>query len=217
MTPPAPSTCTRSPSHRKPMRTTERGLRPSCSSMARPARGMRWRSGFWGGVAYWEPSTPEAVQAPLTSPGSAMSDPVVVLLVEDEPLVRILLSELLTESGFRVVEAANAQEALTILGAELDVRVMLTNVDMPPGLNGYELARHVHELWPGVGILVTSGRQRPTNGDLPRGAAFLAKPMPNEVLVSYVKAAVERSTRAVEDMAVEVERTVVPFPRRTQN
>jgi CheY-like chemotaxis protein len=145
-----------------------------------------------------------------------MSDPVVVLLVEDEPLVRILLSELLTENGFRVVEAANAQEALTIFGAELDVRVMLTDVDMPPGLNGYELARHVHERWPGVGILVTSGRRWPTNGDLPQGAAFLAKPMPNEVLVSYVKAAVERSTGAAEDTAVEVERTVVPFPKRAK-
>ena len=145
-----------------------------------------------------------------------MSDPVVVLLVEDEPLVRIVLSELLADSGFRVLEAANAQEALTILGAELDVRVMLTDVDMPPGLNGYELARHVHERWPGVGILVTSGRQWPTDGDLPQGAAFLTKPMPNEVLVFYVKAAVERAIRAAEDTAVEVERTVVPFPRRAK-
>jgi CheY-like chemotaxis protein len=145
-----------------------------------------------------------------------MSDPVVVLLVEDEPLVRILLSELLTESGYRLVEAANAQEALTILGAELDVRVMLTDVDMPSGPNGYELARLVHERWPEVGILVTSGRQWPTNGNLPRRATFLAKPMPSEVLVSYVKAVVERATRAAEDTAVEVERTVVPFLRRAK-
>ena len=104
----------------------------------------------------------------------------------------------------------------SVLGAELGVRVMQTDVDMPPGLNGYELPRHVHERWPGVGILVTSGRQWPTDGDLPRGAAFLAKPMPNEVLVCYVKAAVERATRAAEDTAVEVERTVVPFPRRAK-
>lgn len=108
------------------------------------------------------------------------------------------------------------EKALTILAAELDIRVMLTDVDMPPGLNGYELARHVHERWPGVGILVTSGRRWPTNGDLPQGAAFLAKPMPNEVLVSYVKAAVERAIRAAEDTAVEVERTVVPFPKRAK-
>jgi CheY-like chemotaxis protein len=145
-----------------------------------------------------------------------MSDPVVVLLVEDEPLVRIFLSERLVESGLRVLEAANAQAALTILGADLDVQVMLTDVDMPPGLNGYELARLVHERWPGVGILVTSGRHWPTDGDLPPGAAFLAKPMPNEVLVSSVRAAEERATRAAKDTAVEVERTLVPFPRRTQ-
>jgi FixJ family two-component response regulator len=96
----------------------------------------------------------------------------------------------------------------SVLGAELDVRVMLTDVDMPPGLNGYELARLVHKRWPGVGILVTSGRQWPTDGDLPRGAAFPAKPMANEVLVSYVQAAVERATRAAANTAVEVERTV---------
>jgi len=142
-----------------------------------------------------------------------MSDPPVVLVVEDEPLIRILLSDLLSESGFRVLEAANATEALMILAADLDVRVMLTDVDMPPGLNGYELARQVHERWPGVGILVTSGRQWPTEGDLPEGAAFLAKPFPNEVLVSYVQAAAERTARAAEDTAVEADGTVIPFPK----
>jgi CheY-like chemotaxis protein len=142
-----------------------------------------------------------------------MSDPAVVLLVEDEPLVRILLSELLDESGFRVLEAANAQEALTILGAELNVSVLITDVDMPPGLNGYGLARRVHERWPGVEILVTSGRQWPIEGDLPEGAAFLAKPVPNEVLVSYVQAAAERAAHAIVETSVEVDRTVVPFPK----
>jgi len=142
-----------------------------------------------------------------------MSNSPVVLLVEDEPLVRIFLSDLLDESGFRVLEAANAEEALTILGAELDVHVMLTDVDMPPGLNGYELARRVHEHWPGVEILVTSGRQWPTEGDLPHGAVFLAKPFPNEGLVSQIRAAVERAAKAAEDACVEADGTVVPFPK----
>jgi CheY-like chemotaxis protein len=147
-----------------------------------------------------------------------MSDPSpVVLLVEDEPLVRILLSDLLSESGFRVLEAASATEALMILAADLDVRVMLTDVDMPPGSTGYELARQVHERWPGVEILVTSGRQWPTEGDLPPGAMFLAKPFPNEGLIFQVKAAAERAARAAQPSAgaggVEGDAKVIPFPK----
>jgi CheY-like chemotaxis protein len=142
-----------------------------------------------------------------------MSNPPVVLLAEDVPLVRILLSDLFTESGLRVLEAADAEEALTILGAELNVSVLITDVDMPPGLNGYELARQVHERWPGVEILVTSGRHWPKEGDLPHDAAFLAKPVRSEVFVSYAQAAAERGARASMDPRVEMGGTVIPFPR----
>jgi CheY-like chemotaxis protein len=137
----------------------------------------------------------------------------VILLVEDEPLVRIFTGELLTEAGFKVLEAANASEALTILGADLTVSVLLSDVDMPPGVDGYELARTVHERWPTVEILVMSGRQWPQQGDLPEGAAFLGKPVPNEVLVSYVQAAAARAAagRGLSEDNVG-EGTVIPFP-----
>jgi CheY-like chemotaxis protein len=140
-----------------------------------------------------------------------------VLLVEDEPLIRLFISELLEEAGFKVVEAANAAEALVILEAGLPVNVVLTDVDMPMGCNGFELAHRVHESWPDAEILIMSGRQWPSQGDLPPGAAFLAKPCPNEAIISHVHSAAERTRRPYrmgKGMPTPVEAAkVLPFPK----
>ena len=135
----------------------------------------------------------------------------VVLLVEDEPLVRLVVAELLFEAGFRVIEAANAAEALAVLDSGLPVHVLLADVDMPPGINGYALAHQVRERWPAVEVLVTSGRHWPGEGDLPAGAAFLAKPCPSEVIVLQVGSAAQRARAA--RAAVGAEPDVVPVPK----
>ncbi|MBW4960235.1 response regulator, partial [Klebsiella pneumoniae] len=57
----------------------------------------------------------------------------VVLLVEDDPLVRMVTADILLDADFRVIEAANADEALTVLSAGVEVDVLLSDVDMPPG------------------------------------------------------------------------------------
>jgi DNA-binding NtrC family response regulator len=145
--------------------------------------------------------------------------PGVVLLVEDEPLVRLVIADILIDADFRVIEAVNAAEALTVLEAGVEIDVVLSDVEMPPGANGYELARHVHAHWPGIEILITSGREWPREDDLPPGAAFLAKPCPNDALVSHVQAAVERAHAAKAARAVQEapdaasDETVVPFPK----
>ena len=141
-----------------------------------------------------------------------------VLLVEDEPLIRLFLSELLEDAGFRVVEAANGAEALVLMEAGLQVDVVLTDVDMPTGCNGFELAHRVNELWPGTELLIMSGRQWPSAGDLPPGAAFLAKPCPNEAIVSHVVSAAERRKRlfyVAETTRQPTERdsNILPFPK----
>ncbi|WP_210485194.1 response regulator [Microvirga antarctica] len=139
-----------------------------------------------------------------------------VLLVEDEPLIRLFLSELLEESGFKVIEAANAVEALTILEAGREVTVMLTDVDMPAGRSGFELARTVSKCWPHIEILIMSGRQWPARGDLPAGAAFLAKPCPNETIVAHVESAVLRTRRLSQPDAAPNEAgsaEILPFPK----
>jgi DNA-binding NtrC family response regulator len=140
-----------------------------------------------------------------------------VLLVEDEPLIRLFLAELLEDAGFRVVEAANAVEALVVLEAGLRVNVLLTDVDMPLGCSGFELAHRVHKAWPEVEILIMSGRQWPAHGDLPPGAAFLAKPCPNDAIVSHVHSAAERTKRAYHSRqvthAVETAAKILPFSK----
>lgn len=137
-----------------------------------------------------------------------------VLLVEDEPLIRLFIAELLEDAGFRVVEAANAVEALVILEAGLPVNVLLTDVDMPVGCNGFELAHKVHECRPEAEILIMSGRQWPACGDLPPGAAFLAKPCPNEAIVSHVHSAAERTRWAkVSARGQGAPAKILPFPK----
>ena len=92
--------------------------------------------------------------------------PEIILLVEDEALVRMLASDILTEeAGYRVIEAVNADEALTLLEARPDVRLVFTDVDMPGSLNGFTLARIVDMRWPKIRIIVTSGHARPGAGD----------------------------------------------------
>src|SRR5690606_34227455 len=109
-----------------------------------------------------------------------------VLLVEDEPLIRLFMAELLEDAGFRVFEAAHAGEAGEILNARQGVEVMVTDVDMACGADGFDLARNVSNSFPHIEILILSGRRWPSCGDLPPGAAFLSKPCPNEAIVSHV-------------------------------
>ncbi|EIM24891.1 response regulator [Microvirga lotononidis] len=128
-----------------------------------------------------------------------MSDPKpigVILLVEDEPLVRLVAAEILMEAHFRVIEAADAEEALTVLKAEICVDVLLSDVEMPPGMDGFELAWQVHRIRPWIGLLIASGRQWPRENDLPPGAVFLAKPYSQATLLSHVRAAVETAKAA---------------------
>jgi CheY-like chemotaxis protein len=145
--------------------------------------------------------------------------PGVVLLVEDEPLVRLVVADILLEADFRVIEAANPDEALTVLQAGVEVDVLLSDVEMPSDFNGYELARQVHAGWPATQILMMSGRDWPKDGDLPPGAAFLAKPCPNEALVSFVKSAAERAhaikaeAAAQDQTAAPEDGNIVPFPK----
>jgi CheY-like chemotaxis protein len=66
------------------------------------------------------------------------SEATVVLIVEDEPLVRMLGNDVLTEAGFRVIEAVNATEALVLLEARPDIMVVVSDVELK-GENGFEL------------------------------------------------------------------------------
>jgi CheY-like chemotaxis protein len=100
----------------------------------------------------------------------------VVLVVEDEFLIRMHAAEMIAEAGFDVVEASNADEAVAVLESRLDIAVVFTDVQMPGSMDGLKLARAVRDRWPPIHIVATSGLVDVRTGDLPDGGRFLAKP-----------------------------------------
>ena len=100
----------------------------------------------------------------------------VVLIVEDEALVRITATDMVEEAGFEVLEATNADEAILLLEARRDITVVFTDIEMPGSMDGLRLAQAVRGRWPPIKIIATSGRYVVRDGDLPSGGVFLKKP-----------------------------------------
>jgi CheY-like chemotaxis protein len=107
----------------------------------------------------------------------------VVLIVEDEPLQRMLATEALATAGFDVIEAADADEAIAWLSRQQDIAVVFTDIRMPGSMDGLKLATQIHGRWPQIKIVTTSQFVELTAGDLPEGGLFLAKPYSPEQIV----------------------------------
>jgi DNA-binding NarL/FixJ family response regulator len=111
----------------------------------------------------------------------------VVLLVEDEALVRLTLGEMLEDSGFRVLSVVSPEEALEVLGHVPSIKALVTDVELSPGgMNGFELARQVGEEY-GLPAVVLSGRAGPGLDDLTSGVHFIAKPVHQATLAHLVR------------------------------
>jgi CheY-like chemotaxis protein len=100
----------------------------------------------------------------------------VVLIVEDEFLLRMDAVDMIEGAGYEVVEAANADEAIKILEARRDITVVFTDIQMPGSIDGLKLARAVRGRWPPIKIVATSGHVGVAETDLPEGGRFLPKP-----------------------------------------
>lgn len=111
----------------------------------------------------------------------------IVLVAEDETLVRLLANDILSDAGYRVLEARDGQEALTILEVHENVRVLFTDVDMP-NVDGITLSKLVRERWPEIAIVVTSGHAEP-----PEGAIFVAKPYSSESVLNAINQALQNA------------------------
>lgn len=99
-----------------------------------------------------------------------------VLLVEDEVTVRIIGSDALADAGYDVLEAESADEAIRLMEVAGEVHVLFTDIRMPGSMDGLQLAALVHQRWPQVKILVTSGDTWPPRNRIPDHGRFLAKP-----------------------------------------
>ncbi len=116
--------------------------------------------------------------------------PVVVLVVDDEAVLRFIASEVLEESGFQVLEAEDAKAALQVLADHPGVRVLFTDINMPGALDGLDLARETHARWPSIKLVVTSGRPKPPDSAIPDSGRFVAKPYSPDLLVAEIRKAV---------------------------
>ena len=100
----------------------------------------------------------------------------VVLIVEDEFLIRINAVEMIEDSGCDVIEAGNADEAIAILETRPDIHIVLTDIQMPGSMDGLKLAHYVRHRWPPIKIVAVSGHHVFRDNDLPDGSLFLQKP-----------------------------------------
>ena len=112
--------------------------------------------------------------------------PSLILVVDDEALLRLRAVDVLEDAGYRVVEASDAAEALKVLEDRSDVRLLFTDVQMPGEFDGMELAAKVCQRWPDVLLIVTSGRLNIADKDVPDHGRFVAKPYQDHVLVKQV-------------------------------
>ena len=110
----------------------------------------------------------------------------IVLVVEDEPLIRLGIVSMLEDRGFVVVEAPNADEAIRKLQSQPEIAIVLTDVDMPGTMDGVKLAHYVHNRWPPIRLIVISGKVRPREDELPEGARFVSKPYEEMYLLGVI-------------------------------
>jgi two-component system, response regulator PdtaR len=125
-------------------------------------------------------------------PARSPSKTPVVLIVEDDALLRMLAMDIVEEAGFVAIEAADADEAMALLESRSDIALLLTDIDMPGSMNGLKLAMAVRNRWPPIKILVVSGQIRPLPSDLPSDSCFLAKPYQTAALVEELRALAAR-------------------------
>ncbi len=115
----------------------------------------------------------------------------VVLLVEDEPFIRMATADALEEAGFEVVETVDAQAAQEVLLRRTDIRVLFTDVRMPGPMDGLALASFVRSRWPHISVVITSGHLEPGSATMPEEAVFLAKPYGDQAPARAIRSLLE--------------------------
>src|SRR5262245_24663102 len=112
------------------------------------------------------------------------SSPICVLVVEDEFLSRLHAVNLVEDAGYKAIEASNAKEAIAILEARKDIRIVFTDVDMPGTMDGLKLAHAIRTRWPPIELIVTSGHFHLSNAEMPERGRFFPKPYRHQEIIS---------------------------------
>ena len=107
----------------------------------------------------------------------------VVLIVEDEMLLRMRAVDMVEDAGFTSVEAVDADEAIAILEARSDIHLVFTDVSMPGSMDGIKLSHYIRNRWPPVKLIVASGKAIIDESHLPVGARFFTKPYSDSTIL----------------------------------
>ena len=121
-------------------------------------------------------------------------DPEVVLVVEDEGLIRLNLVEDLEDAGLKVIEACDADEALHLLTEHPEIATLFTDIDMPGSMSGLDLAHIIRQSRPDIAILLTSGFLKLPRSELPSDVAYVGKPYDISHVVRHIRAQARRDT-----------------------
>lgn len=106
----------------------------------------------------------------------------VVLVVEDDGLLRMDAAETVKEAGFEVIEAADAETAIVHLKAHKDIAVVFTDIELPGSMNGLMLVAAIRDHWPWIRVIAASGNFGSNEDRLPTGEPLLVKPYSSQVL-----------------------------------
>jgi CheY-like chemotaxis protein len=112
--------------------------------------------------------------------------PLAVLVVEDEPLLRLAAIDLVEMAGYEAIPAADATEAVKILEARNDIRVVMTDVDMPRGVDGMRLAAIIRDRWPPIKIIIVSGHVHDPANLIPAETVLFSKPYREEQIMETI-------------------------------
>lgn len=111
----------------------------------------------------------------------------VVLVIEDEPILRMMALDLVEDAGFEAVEARNADEAVRALEVRPEIRIVFSDIDLGVGMDGIKLAQAIRNRWPPVEIIMTSGKVKPGSHDLPARGMFFEKPYRREDVTAAMR------------------------------
>ena len=115
------------------------------------------------------------------------SVPAVVLVVEDEMLLRMRAVDMVEDAGYTSVEAVDADQAVAILESRSDIALLFTDIQMPGSMDGLGLAHSVHDRWPPIKIILVSGQLKLANIDIPVGSRFFGKPLEAKVMIAQMQ------------------------------
>jgi CheY-like chemotaxis protein len=115
------------------------------------------------------------------------SVPAVVLIVEDEMLLRMRAVDMVEDAGYTSVEAVDADQAVAILESRSDIALLLSDIQMPGSMDGLGLAHSVHDRWPPIKIILVSGQLKLANIDIPAGSRFFGKPLEAKVMIAQMQ------------------------------